>query len=125
MYGAAIHGFGHVGDDHKAERLFHVMIKDFEHGNESALPSTRILNMVLFALLRSSDTAAPERALKILGEIEALSRVGWFNAFPDDRSLSLAIQILSKDPTGKYTNEITDFHDQRKRLGKFSRQRRS
>jgi tetratricopeptide (TPR) repeat protein len=114
LYSATVTAYAKVGDANGAERHFRLMLKDFENGNQLAPPTATILNTVLLSLLRSNASDVQERAVALLDDMEALTRVGWFNAYLDDRSRSLAIEILSKSSSSKYAARIAAYTEQQK-----------
>jgi pentatricopeptide repeat protein len=112
LYGAAINACAQIGNGERAERYLQRMLKDYKQGNESAKPSTKFFNLVLLSWLRSGNVKASERAEAVFRAMQASSQGGGSHVRPDERSVDLMIEILSKSQSNERKSERASYYSQ-------------
>ena len=123
-YRYVIRAFASVGDVQKAEEILDRMFEDHNvKGNKGAVPTTKIMNLVLFAIANSKSPDSLKRAVSFLKRMEQLSETGKIEGKPDVVSYTLALKsfLNSKDPdAGKQAERFIDEMEEKVALGDVS-----
>ena len=123
-YRNVIRAFASVGNVEKAEQILDRMFEDHNiRGITEAVPTTKIMNLVLFAIANSKSPESSKRAVSLLKRMEQLSEAGKIEGKPDVVSYTLALKsfLNSKDPdAGKQAERFIDEMEEKVAQGDVS-----
>ena len=90
-YSGVIQAWAHAKRPDKAEEMIKAMIEDYLNGNESAVPTTLLLNQVLFGYEQARRKDSHIRAFDLVGSMMDLHRMHNWDIKPDASSANLLL----------------------------------